>query len=106
MELRAYLARRYTLATQKAYLREIHLCLSAHPGGRDYAYRQVMDYIGAQRNKGLSAASLNRTLASVKVYYQYLCDTKVRSDHPARAIRLRDPRSRDVQLQDLFTPRN
>jgi integrase/recombinase XerD len=104
MELSNYLARRYTLATQAAYLREIHLYLSAHPQARDYTYGQVMDYIGAIRNKGLSADSLNRTLASVKVYYQYLCDTKERSDHPARAIRLRDTRSRDVQLQDLFTP--
>lgn len=63
-----------------------------------------MDYIGACRSKYASASSLNRILASVKVYYHYLCHCQVRQDHPARSIRLRDARPRDVQLQELFTP--
>lgn len=103
MELEAYLAGRYTVATQGAYLREIHLYLAGHPQARDYHYREVMAYIGVCRKRYPNAATLHRILASVKVYYQYLCDSGVRSDHPARSIRLRDRRPRDVQLQDLFS---
>jgi integrase/recombinase XerD len=42
-------------------------------------------------------------VCSIKAYYTYLCDSGQRADNPAGSIRLRDPRSRDIQLQDLFT---
>ena len=103
MELEPYLHERYTNATARAYGRDIALFLAAHPNAARYQYRQVMDYIGACRSKYASASNLNRILASVKVYYQYLCHCQVRRDHPARSIRLRDARPRDVQLQELFT---
>jgi integrase/recombinase XerD len=104
MELELYLRQRYTPATASAYGRDIALFLAAHPGAARYQYRQVMDYIGTCRSKYPNASSLNRILASVKVYYHYLCHCQVRRDHPARSIRLRDARSRDIQLQELFTP--
>ena len=104
MELEPYLRQRYTPATASAYGRDIALFLAANPGAARYQYRQVMDYIGACRSKYASASSLNRILASVKVYYHYLCHCQVRPDHPARSIRLRDARPRDVQLQVNFLP--
>jgi integrase/recombinase XerD len=104
MELKAYLQERYTPSTASAYLRDITRFVAAHPDAARYQYRQVMDYIGACRSKYPNACSLNRILASVKVYYQYLCHCELRPDHPARSIRLRDARPRDVQLQALFTP--
>ena len=42
-------------------------------------------------------------MSSIKVYYDYLCSEGIRNDNPTKAIKLRDQRTRDIQLQDLFT---
>ena len=61
-----------------------------------------MSYIGILRTRYSNASTLNRILAGIKAYYDFLCYTNQRSDNPARSIKLRDKRSRDIQLQDLF----
>src|ERR1700748_3832916 len=35
-------------------------------------------------------------------HYDYLCESGQRRNNPATSIRLRDQRSRDIQLQDLL----
>jgi integrase/recombinase XerD len=104
MELSAYLQEQYTPATAASYQREIAIYLDQHPHARSYRYQQVLDYIGWCRNKYSNPQTIHRILASVKVYYQYLCHSRERKDNPARSIRLRDYRHKDVQLQDLFKP--
>jgi integrase/recombinase XerD len=104
MELRNYLSDHYTKTTAAAYGREITLYRAAHPGAGSYRYGQVLDYIGECRNKYSNPQTINRILASVKVYYDWLCHSGQRSDNPAKSIRLRDNRTRDLQLQDLFGP--
>jgi integrase/recombinase XerD len=104
MELRNYLSDHYTKTTAVAYDREITLYRTAHPGAGSYRYGQVLDYIGQCRNKYSNPQTINRILASVKVYYDWLCHSGQRKDNPAKSIRLRDNRARDLQLQDLFGP--
>ncbi len=55
------------------------------------------------RTRYSKASTLNRIVSSIKVYYAYLCSEGLRNDNPAKAIKLRDKRTRDIQLQDLFT---
>jgi integrase/recombinase XerD len=74
------------------------------PGAREYGYARILDYIGECRSKYPNPGTVNRILASVKVYYDWLCHSGQRRDHLAGPIRLRDNRHRDVQLQDLFKP--
>ncbi|MCG8322153.1 MAG: tyrosine-type recombinase/integrase [Cytophagales bacterium] len=63
------------------------------------SYQQIMDYIGELRRSGLDA---NPPLCAIKQYYSYLVAEGIRGDHPARSIRLRDKRGKDIQLQDWF----
>ena len=103
MSLADYLRTHYTPATAKAYAREVDIYLSNYPSASSAVYADITAYLGALRKRYRSVATLNRILAAIKVYYDYLCDAGIRTDHPARSILLKDKRSRDIQLQDLFT---
>jgi len=102
--LTKYLEDHYTQATARAYGREIAHYLQRHPGAGEYRYLRILDYIGECRSQHHNPQTVNRILASVKVYYDWLCHSGQRRDHPAGSIRLRDNRHKDVQLQDLFKP--
>jgi integrase/recombinase XerD len=103
MTLQDYLQQYYTKDTAAVYLREINNYISGYPQAAQAVYKDVMSYLGALRARYRNASTLNRILCSIKAYYDFLCYTGVRSDNPARSIKLRDQRSRDIQLQDLFT---
>jgi integrase/recombinase XerD len=99
-----YLQEHYTKQTTKAYIREIEIFITNNPNSKKYTYADVVNYIGAVRKKYLNPKTINRILSSIKAYYSYLCSTNQRKDNPTKAIKLRDKISRDIQLQDLFTP--
>jgi integrase/recombinase XerD len=103
MTLQSYLQQHYTKDTAAVYQYEIDNYTSGHPRAAEAVYKDVVSYMGLLRNRYNNASTLNRILCSIKAYYDFLCYTGVRSDNPARSIKLRDQRSRDVQLQDLFT---
>ena len=103
MELEQYLKERVAPSTSKRYLREIELFFlsienkNIHP--KTASYQQIMDYIGVLRKKH---QNLGCSLHGIKSYFNYLVASNQRKDNPAKSIRLRDKRSRDIQLQDLF----
>lgn len=103
MTLTDYLHEHYSQATAKAYEREIQIYLANYADAAQAKYSGVMEYIGSLRKRYNNPSTVNRILAAIKVYYDYQCATNVRDDHPARSIALKDQRSRDIQLQDLFT---
>lgn len=102
--LHTYLQKHYTAATAASYGRQIAAYLGNCPAAAAAGYTDVLAYIGQLRQRYGNAHTLARELAAIKVYYDYLCESGQRQDHPARIIRLKDLRSRDVQLQDLLTP--
>jgi integrase/recombinase XerD len=103
MTLEKYLHDHYTADTAKIYRYEIANYIANYPGAAGAVYKDVVGYIGALRTRYSKPATLNRILCSIKAYYDFLCYTGERSDNPARSIKLRDPRNRDIQLQDLFS---
>ena len=103
MSLDKYLQQHYSPDTAKAYGREIEIYLSNYPGAAKALYKDIADYIGRLRQRYNKPATISRILSSIKVYYDYLCNEGIRADNPAKAIRLRDQRSKDIQLQDLFS---
>jgi len=103
MTLEQYLQQQYTPGTVASYGREIAIFLSDYPEASTAVYKDLMGYIGLLRHHYHNSHTLNRIVSSIKVYYDYLCYTGQRTDHPARGIKLRDRRSRDIQLQDLFS---
>lgn len=102
MNLPTYLEKHYTPGTAKVYLQEINHYLGSYPGAARAVYTDVAGYIGALRTRYGNPSTLNRIVCSLKAYYDYLCDSGQREDNPAKSIRLRDQRSRDIQLQDLL----
>lgn len=103
MTIEEYLQKHYRPNTAKAYIREIEIYLTNNPSNKKYTYAEIVNHIGVLRTKYSNAKTINRILSSIKVYYDYLCFTKIRKDNPSKSIRLRDKISRDIQLQDLFT---
>jgi Site-specific recombinase XerD len=103
MTLEQYLKQHYTEDTAKIYGYEIGNYTANYPQAAQAVYKDVVSYIGTLRTRYSKASTLNRILCSIKAYYDFLCYTGQRSDNPARSIKLRDQRSRDIQLQDLFT---
>jgi len=103
MNLEQYLAERHTPGTAASYGREIDSYLSNYPAAASACFADIVAYVGVLRQRYDNAATLNRILCSIKAYYSWLVASGQRSDDPARAVYLRDQRSRDVQLQDLFT---
>jgi len=102
-ELIQYLKNRYTPDTAKAYEREITIFLGNFPGANKAIYKDLVNYLGTLRSRYSNGRTINRILASIKAYYEFLNYTGQRKDNPAKSIKLRDKQSRDIQLQDLFT---
>jgi integrase/recombinase XerD len=102
MGLEKYLLMHYTGKTAAAYQREIEIYISNNKKAEKFTYSEIVCCIGILRARYSSPGTLSRILASIKAYYSYLCFTGIRQDNPAKSIRLRDKRSRDIQLQDLF----
>jgi integrase/recombinase XerD len=98
-----YLQQHYTPDTARVYKREIENYLSNFTAASTANYKDITRYIGLLRTRYSKASTLNRIVSSIKVYYAYLCSEGLRNDNPAKAIKLRDKRTRDIQLQDLFT---
>lgn len=103
MTLEQYLLSRYSRQTARAYGREIRIYRSNLYEADEAVYKDITGYIGLLRQRYSKPATISRIVASIKVYYDYLCSEGIRSDNPAGAIRLKDKQSRDVQLQDLFS---
>ena len=99
-----YLKSLYTPITAKAYIREINIFLANFPEAKKAAYKDIVIYLGTIRKRYTNVKTINRILASMKAYYEFLCHTGQRKDNPAKNIRLRDKQNRDIQLQDLFAP--
>lgn len=102
-ELEQYLSEFYSPETAKAYSREINRFLQENKKAEKAVYKDLIQYIGTLRNRYSNANTLNRLIASIKVYYEFLSHTGMRKDNPAKSIRLRDKKCRDIQLQDLFS---
>ncbi|MXV13905.1 tyrosine-type recombinase/integrase [Hufsiella ginkgonis] len=103
-ELHDYLSERYAAPTARLYAREIEIYRSNCPGADQAGFKEVMTYIGRLRKRYPNAGTVRRILCSLKAYYQYLTLAGKRTDNPAVSVRLRDPISTDIQLQDLLTP--
>jgi integrase/recombinase XerD len=98
-----YLSTKYSKATAKAYYREIEIYLTNTTNAHNYNYSDIVNYLSKLRANYTNSKTINRILASIKAYYSYLYAYELRTDNPAKTLRLRDKINRDIQLQQLFT---
>ncbi len=103
MSFKSYINSNLAPSTVERYEREISLFFLSLANKRKRpetaTYSDVMEYLGELKkrveNRGVE-------LSAIKKYYEYLIATNQRKDHPCKSIQLRDQRSKDIQLQDLF----
>jgi site-specific recombinase XerD len=108
-DLETYLQSKYRPKTVKAYLYDIH---NYHAWiGEDEAkaakYDHVLTYIKHLRERKTTAPSpqiIQKNLSALKAYYAYLVEAGERTRHPCLDMKLIDNRTKDIQIQDLFTP--
>jgi site-specific recombinase XerD len=108
-ELEQYLDSKYRPKTVKAYLYDIQ---NYHAWmGEDEAkaakYDHVLTYIKHLRERKATAPStqiIQKNLSALKAYYAYLVESGERTRHPCLDLKLIDNRTKDIQIQDLFTP--
>lgn len=98
-----YLTKKYSKATAKAYYREIEIYLTNTTNAHNYNYSDIVNYLSKLRANYTNSKTINRILASIKAYYSYLYACELRTDNPAKTLRLRDKINRDIQLQQLFS---
>lgn len=101
--LQGYLQQYYAAGTVREYSRDIAAYLLHQSGAEQAMYKDITAYIGALRSRYSNASTIRGAVCAIKAYYSYLCHTGMRKDNPAKAIRLKDRRNSDVQLQDLFS---
>nr|WP_315174455.1 tyrosine-type recombinase/integrase [uncultured Flavobacterium sp.] len=102
MNLQEYLEQNLQKSTAKSYLYEINKYNLLNRNTATYDYKKVMEYVEKLRKNYLSS-SITRIIAALKRYYDYLIETGIRKDNPARNIKLRDAKQNPIQLQDLFS---
>lgn len=102
ISLEEYLKENLQKSTVINYLYEINKFTLLNRKTETYDYKKVMEYVEIIR-KNYEPASIIRILSALKKYYDYLVNTGIRKDNPARAIQLRDIKKKPIQLQDLFT---
>jgi integrase/recombinase XerD len=101
--LRDYLLKNKTEQTVKVYLFEIEKYIEKNPESKEYKYKEILTFINSLREKYDNISTIHRILQSIKKYYDYLVFIKYRNDNPSRNIRLRDNKTRYIQLQDLLS---
>lgn len=102
--LQEYLLKRLAKSSTKTYRLDIirYIKTVGERKARHASYADVLNYIGTLR-KHCKSKTVNKTLQSIKAYYQWLLDSGQRDDHPCRDLRLKDNKTQPVQLQELFT---
>jgi integrase/recombinase XerD len=105
MTLRDYLLKEHTEETVKIYLRDIRVFLDylPEPKAEKATYQDIMNYVDHLRKQYQNPRTINRMLYGVKAWYHWLIQNGKRQDHPCRYLTLKDAKTQDIQLQDLFT---
>jgi integrase/recombinase XerD len=103
LDLKSYLQNNLSPATAVRYERDLQFFFFHLKNPQEAKYKQIMEVIGVLRNKYSNPKTVNRILAAIKKYYDYLLHIGARKDHPCKSITLRDTRRRSLQLQDLLS---
>jgi len=103
MTLHDYLYKTYAPGTARQYLIDINHYLKMAGDPQQATYSDIMAYLSILRNRYQRGTTVQRILAALKAYYQWLVESGQRSDHPCSSLRLRDRKDHRIQVQDLFT---
>lgn len=106
MTLRQYLKKKYSKSTLSSNLHNIKRFTDYYQGRAGKAtYTDVLQYIEyLRKNYDLHPKTLRHSLYGVKIYFNYLLETGKRKDHPCSELFLKDKISRQIQVDNLYSP--
>lgn len=104
MKLEDYLNKNYSSTSVRGYQNMIkRFQLSLGKKADQASYSDVLEYIGTLRTQKLHPKSLKNNLAAIKIYFNYLIESKQRADHPCKYLYLKDQIDRQIQVESLYS---
>lgn len=106
MIIREYLQKKYSKSTLNSNLYHIKRFTDYYDKRAETAtYQDVLHYIEhLRKNYDLHPKTLRHCLYGVKIYFNYLLETGKRKDHPCSELYLKDKVSKQIQVDNLYSP--
>lgn len=104
MTLEEYLTNKYSPTSVRGYanmIKRFKLALGERAEGARYV--DILDYIELLRAQHLHPKSLRNNLFAIKIYFNYLVETKKRVDHPCKYLNLKDQINRQIHVENLYS---
>ena len=104
MSLEDYLQKRLQPASVKIYHYEISRYIDqvGKEKATQASRQEILDYVDYLRQLYDNPNTIYRIVQALKQYYYYLIERGQRADHPCRYLRLRDAKSKEIQVQELL----
>lgn len=104
--LKDYLQKKYSKSTLNSNLYHIKRFTDYYDKRAETAtYQDVLNYIEhLRKNYDLHPKTLRHALYGVKIYFNYLLETGKRKDHPCSELYLKDKISKQIQVDNLYSP--
>ena len=104
MKLENYISQHYSTKSVKRYTRQIERFKEVLGNNADQSnYQDILNYIGTLRERKLHPKSLRNHLHSLKIYFRYLVEIKIRKDHPCENLQLKDQINKSILVESLYS---
>lgn len=106
MTIKEYLQKKYSKSTLNSNLYNIKRFTDYYDKRAEKAtYKDVLQYIEyLRKNYDLHPKTLRHRLYAVKIYFNYLLEIGKRKDHPCSELYLKDKVSKQIQVDNLYSP--
>lgn len=106
MTLKQYLQKKYSKSTLNSNLYNIKRFTDYYDKRAEKAtYQDILNYIEyLRKNYDLHPKTLRHCLYGVKIYFNYLLEIGKRKDHPCSELYLKDKVSKQIQVDNLYSP--
>lgn len=106
MTIEQYLQKKYSKSTLNSNLYNIKRFTDYYGKRAEQAtYKDILQYIEhLRKNYDLHPKTLRHCLYGVKIYFNYLLEIGKRKDHPCSELYLKDKISKQIQVDNLYSP--
>lgn len=106
MTIKEYLQKKYSKSTLNSNLYNIKRFTEYYGKRAEKAnYKDILNYIEhLRKNYDLHPKTLRHCLYGVKIYFNYLLEIGKRKDHPCSELFLKDKISKEIQVDNLYSP--
>lgn len=104
MSLKEYLEEKYSKSTLYSNLFNIKRFTDYYgEKAPNVNYSDILTFIEhLRKNYDLHPKTLRHCLSAVKIYFNYLLETRQRTDHPCRTLYLKDKINKQIQVDNLY----